>query len=51
MATFKPFVSTDKFSMQTFNNKLQEMVDDFNADNLKIDAALGNWGGQFLSSF
>ena len=41
MATFKPFVATDKFSMQTFNNKLQEIVDDFNADNAKIDAALG----------
>ncbi len=40
MATFKPFVATDKFSMQTFNNKLQEIVDDFNADNAKVEAAV-----------
>ena len=40
MATFKPFKATDKFSMQTFNDKFEEVVADFNADNLKIDTAL-----------
>ena len=40
MANFKPFVSTDKFSMQTLNNKFSEVVADFNADNAKIDAAI-----------
>lgn len=40
MANFKPFVSTDKFSMQTLNNKFSEVVADFNADNQKIDAAI-----------
>ena len=44
MATFKPFVSTDKFSMQTFNDKFEEVVADFNADNLKIDTALNQKG-------
>lgn len=40
MATFKPFKATDKFSMQTFNDKFEEVVTDFNADNAKIEAAL-----------
>ena len=40
MATFKPFKATDEFSMQTFNDKFEEVVTDFNADNLKIDTAL-----------
>ena len=40
MATFKPFKATDEFSMQTFNDKFEEVVADFNADNLKIDTAL-----------
>lgn len=44
MATFKPFVSTDKFSMQSLNNKFEEVVTDFNADNLKIDGALAQKG-------
>ena len=44
MATFKPFVSTDKFSMQSLNNKFEEVVTDFNADNLKIDTALAQKG-------
>lgn len=44
MATFKPFVSTDKFSMQTFNDKFEEVITDFNADNLKIDTALNQKG-------
>lgn len=42
MATFKPFKATDEFSMQTFNDKFEEVVADFNADNLKIDTALQN---------
>lgn len=44
MATFKPFKATDKFSMQTFNDKFEEVVTDFNADNLKIDTALNQKG-------
>lgn len=44
MVTFKSFVSTDKFSMQTFNDKFEEVVTDFNADNAKIDAALAAAG-------
>ena len=44
MATFKPFKATDKFSMQTFNDKFEEVVTDFNADNLKIDTALAAAG-------
>lgn len=40
MATFKPFKATDEFSMQTFNDKFEEVVTDFNADNLKVDTAL-----------
>ena len=44
MATFKPFKATDEFSMQTFNNKFEEVVTDFNADNLKIDTALNQKG-------
>ena len=44
MATFKPFKATDKFSMQTFNDKFEEVVADFNADNLKIDTALNQKG-------
>ena len=40
MATFKPFKATDEFSMQTFNDKFEEVVTDFNADNAKIDTAL-----------
>ena len=44
MATFKPFKATDEFSMQTFNDKFEEVVADFNADNLKIDTALNQKG-------
>ena len=44
MATFKPFKATDRFSMQTFNDKFEEVVTDFNADNLKIDTALAQKG-------
>ena len=44
MATFKLFKATDEFSMQTFNDKFEEAVTDFNADNLKIDAALNQKG-------
>ena len=44
MATFKPFKATDEFSMQTFNDKFEEVVADFNADNAKIDAALNQKG-------
>ena len=44
MATFKPFKATDEFSMQTFNDKFEEVVADFNADNLKIDVALNQKG-------
>lgn len=44
MATFKPFKATDEFSMQTFNDKFEEVVADFNADNLKIDSALAQKG-------
>lgn len=44
MVTFKPFVSTDKFSMQSLNNKFEEVVTDFNADNAKIDTALNQKG-------
>ena len=40
MATFKPFKATDEFSMQTFKDKFEEVVPDFNADNLKVDTAL-----------
>lgn len=42
MVNFEPFKATDKFSMQTFNNKLQEIVDDFNADNAKIETEAKN---------
>ena len=44
MATFKPFKATDEFSMQTFNDKFEEVVADFNADNAKIDTALNQKG-------
>lgn len=44
MVTFNPFKATDKFSMQTFNDKFEEVVTDFNADNAKIDAALAAAG-------
>ena len=44
MATFKPFKATDEFSMQTFNDNFEEVVTDFNADNLKIDTALNQKG-------
>lgn len=38
--TFTPFTETDNFSMESFNNKFNDLVTDFNADNAKIDAAL-----------
>ena len=44
MATFKPFKATDEFSMKTFNDKFEEVVADFNANNLKIDTALNQKG-------
>lgn len=44
MVTFNSFKATDKFSMQTFNDKFEEVVTDFNADNAKIDAALAAAG-------
>ena len=50
MATFKPFKATDKFSMQTFNDKFEEVVADFNADNLKIDTALNQKGNYRIAT-